>query len=355
VRARTAVVITAVLTALIVFGAFSALYRYTPAKTTTVTEMIYSTKTIYATTTTYVTSTITITQTTSAGMGITLSNYTLLVPNGTAPAMAESTSSQWPSSMMAAAYVGDGYVMLTPYPWNSKEWSGKIDVSYNGSAAFAFVDEAYRQKYNPSAPVLGYPSLRYGCDPLFSACTAVAPILPLPMPVNEVGHVYSVLDYELHEGTCNITDFSYDIWINHGSGLTAGDYEVMLWLYYAESPASSSWYTDLGGGYLTLLINGSLVQEHVEVYAHFYANPWSLIIVTLDKPIANGSVGVDLGQLFSLVNSLISKQGHSLNGLQLTSIDIGLEYDGTPNANLTCSYVVNKWALAYAKNKYNET
>jgi hypothetical protein len=253
---------------------------------------------------------------------------------------------------MAATYVGDGYAMSTPYPWNSKEWSGKIYVSYNGSAVFAYVDEIYRQKYIPNAPVLGYPSLRYGCDPLFSACTAAAPILPLPMPVNEVGHVYSILDYELHRGTCNITDFSYDIWIN-GSGLTAEDYEVMLWLYY-ESPEStipSSWYTDLGGGYLILLVNGSLVQEHVEVFVHFYSNPWSLIIVTLVHPIANGTVGVDLGQLLSLVNSLISRQGHSFSGLQLASINVGLEYDGKPNANLTCSYILNKWALAYIKNK----
>lgn len=350
-RTRTAVIITAVLTALVVLGAFSAYYQYAPALATTVTETVYLTKTVYSTTTVYSTYTITITQTTSPSMELTLVNYTLLVPNGTTPAAAESTSSSWPSSMMASTYIGDGYVMLTPYPWNSKEWTGEISVLYNGSSVLASVNEIYRQKYNSYAPVLGYPSVRYGCDPLFSACTVVAPILPLPVPVNGVGHVYSILDYGLHRGTCNITDFSYDIWINHGSGLTSEDYEIMLWLYYAESPASSSWYTDLGGGYLTLLINGSLVQEHVEVFAHFYANPWSLVIVTLDNPIANGSVGVDLGQLLSLVNSLISKQGHSLNGLQLTSIDIGLEYDGEPNANLTCYYIINKWALAYVKDK----
>ncbi|MEL9990462.1 MAG: endo-1,4-beta-glucanase [Thermoproteus sp.] len=268
----------------------------------------------------------------------------LLVPNGTTPVSAISKS---PGEMMTAYYIGNGAVMLTPYPWNMKSWSGSVEVSYNGSVVTAKVDVVYTEKYNPYAPVLGYPSLRYGCDPLFGACTQSTPPLKLPTPALNADALMT-LEYRVDPGTCNITDFSYDIWLTKGSGLGPGDLELMVWLFYTTPLAQSapSPYWSYRGSYaLPVYINGSPASEHVYAYLHLDQSSWSVLILAFEKPIQGGSVAIPLGDLMKTAEAVLNGTSIDLKALRLSSIDVGLEFDGAPGARLVCSYSVYRWAL----------
>ena len=269
----------------------------------------------------------------------------LLIPNGTTPVKAVSRS---PNDMMVSYYIGDGYVMITPYPWNMKAWSGEIVVEYNGSALKATVDAKYSQKFNPYAPVLGYPSARYGCDPLFGACTSTRPPLVLPVPALNADALMT-LEYAVEPGNCSVTDFSYDIWLTKGPGLGPGDLELMLWMYYTTPLAQSApspYWASAGSYKMPVYINGTPVDMPVEAFLHVDSSSWSVLILAFREPIQRGSVAVSLKDLIGVAKMALNGTSIDLGRLNLTSIDVGIEFDGPPNAELTCSYYIYKWSLA---------
>lgn len=269
----------------------------------------------------------------------------LLIPNGTTPVKAVSRS---PNDMMVSYYIGDGYVMITPYPWNMKTWSGEIVVEYNGSALRAEVDAEYSQKFNPYAPVLGYPSARYGCDPLFGACTSTRQPLPLPVPALNADALMT-LKYAVEPGSCNVTDFSYDIWLTKGPGLGPGDLELMLWMYYTTPLAQSApgpYWAPAGSYKMPVYVNGTSVDMPVEAFLHVSSSGWSVLILAFKEPIRRGSVTVSLRDLMDIAKRALNGTSIDIGGLKLTSIDVGMEFDGPPNAELKCSYYIYEWSLA---------
>lgn len=275
----------------------------------------------------------------------TTSSEVLLIPNGTSPVKAVSRSV---GEMMASYYIGDGYVMITPYPWNMKAWSGEIVVEYNGSALRAFVDAKYSQKFNPYAPVLGYPSARYGCDPLFGACTTTRPPLALPTPALNANALMT-LEYAVSPGNCDVTDFSYDIWLTKGPGLGPGDLELMLWMYYTTpltKSAPSPYWTPAGIYEIPVYINGARVDMPIEAFLHVDSSSWSVLILAFKEPVRQGSVAVNLRDLMEIAKRALNGTSIDLGELKLTSIDVGIEFDGPPGVELTCSYEIYKWALS---------
>ncbi|MGC8583321.1 MAG: GH12 family glycosyl hydrolase domain-containing protein [Thermoproteus sp.] len=268
-----------------------------------------------------------------------------LIPNGATPVRAVSRS---PAEMMAAYYIGNGSVMITPYPWNMKSWRGEVETVYNGSALIAKINASYSEKYNPYAPVLGYPSARYGCDPLFGACTATEPPLKLPLPATNADAVIEV-DYSVQPGNCDVTDFSYDIWFTKGPGLSPGDLELMLWMYYTtplSQSAPSPYWSPAGSYTASVYVNGARVDMPIKAFLHVDQSSWSVLILAFERPVKSGSVALSIGDLVRIAEKALNGTGINIDRLSLVSIDVGIEFDGPPNKLLSCSYEIYRWALA---------
>lgn len=265
-----------------------------------------------------------------------------LIPEGLPPAAAAAENVR---EMMARAAVGP--VFIAPYPWNAKEWTGVVQVAYDGREVTASVNMSYTAKFNPYAPVLGYPSVRYGCDPLFYYCSGRAQPLELPEPASKAGGVL-VLSYSVSPGDCNVTDFSYDIWFNRGGfRLGAGDLELMLWLYYNVDPSASlpaPYWRYLGERQLRIAVDGAWQTAEASAYVHLSQGSWSVLVFVLRRPVQSGTVAVDLGQLVRAAQAALNGTPIDLERLNLTSIDVGMEFDGPPGVRLTCSYAIYGWS-----------
>ncbi len=252
---------------------------------------------------------------------------------------------------MAEVYTPSASLFVSPFLWNMKYANGEANLTYDGVNLHVYVNFTDFQKITPSISVDGYPGIMYGHELWFpfAGTTALSPLLPLPLKVDQLPSFHSTLRYSLFVKKGIIDDFSYDIWLTQNPNTTYLEYpdvEIMVWLYHNET--LSSYFVYEGTIQVPIIVNGTRIIDNFSVYVLPHtgsANGWiGVYYVSGDQ--LEGKVTVPLSQLIVGSFNFIDKIFPSVSASQyyLDAIQVGMEFNDV-NGSVNAGYTLNNWVI----------
>lgn len=160
---------------------------------------------------------------------------------------------------------------------------------------------------------IGYHRVGYGVHPWESRPYTIPSFyLPLPLRVKDLPSIYINLNYTIIVDDTGWMDIAFDIWLKRSPppirGMTRGDLEIMLWLY---------WKPPLPGGAIhvktvniTMTINNSVIKtEWMVLIVPEVAEPspggWTWIIMVLKNPLPRGHILLNLNAFLNIAKDTI--------------------------------------------------
>ncbi len=224
---------------------------------------------------------------------------------------------------------GDLYNIVRPTIGNTTMGHGPAPGSLQVAANFAQLSPKIS-----SNPVAGYPNVGYG-QSLWGGRDAATPPLSLPMQVSHLPEpTWALTDYGLRSGQTEFPiDIAYDLWLSAAPaprnasnlpGASAGDVEVMAWVYNDGSHAPAG--HRIASLNLPTWVNGrdvSTTQWTVFVCPASQCVAWPVVsfVFGYGSGVAGGSVGVDLRALLTDISST-----PPLSSYYLDQISLGAEF-----------------------------
>jgi hypothetical protein len=311
-RTGIAVIITAVLTAAIIAGAFLTFYKYIP---------IQKTKTIYITSTIETTQT----KTETAYVTETYTTYTVTttILSQTSTPLMQCLEVSWPNQ--TPIYVDNGRYIMQINMWNLKSADGIAAMRYCNGTFYYDQNLTNIVEQNPNSWVAGYPEVWFGYKPWASMGTRGA---PLPATVAGVmgSNLRISISYNISVEPSLPMDFAFDIWVTKSPNETSvgpGEQEIMIWFYYQNMfPAGSQ----VGQVTIPVILNGKPTNMTFLV-SRQPSMPWEYIAFFASTPLKSASIEFRLADFIKAAAQYTSIANYS--EMWVDDVELGSEF-GSP-------------------------
>ena len=260
--------------------------------------------------------------------------------------------SNW--SCPASGCPTQGYVELNPNLCNLISASGDLTMDFTGALDTSVeMSDILYGKY--PAPVIGYPNLTYGYQPLAPQANLLqSPDFTLPRKISWLPNVWSMVSYSINQPPTAAIDFAYDLWITHShnkdgscakqSVISNSDVELMIWMYTYLLPPTGFESGVVESFNLPTWVNGSLEQLTWYAYVGTGSSGATTVSLLMQNPIAQGYIGVSMNQMNEAMIQTLVKKGWSKSTLEsycFNNVSLGSEFTSLPGGEANYSYDIS--------------
>ncbi|ABL79076.1 endoglucanase; Glycosyl Hydrolase family 12 [Thermofilum pendens Hrk 5] len=178
--------------------------------------------------------------------------------------------------------------------------------------------------------VVAYHEVIYGVKPFGVDPAHPLPRDPLPLParLDLLPRVVALAEYSVHWSSTGV-NVAYDVWLKRRAGepgVSRGDLEVMVWLYWDNATPAGSAVSRFEA---PVLVNCTLKPLNWTVWIQrSIGGGWTYVAFTPSAPVRSGSVAVDLKLFLDKAVELLeeSTPGQwSARDLHVVSVEFGSE------------------------------
>ena len=254
--------------------------------------------------------------------------------------LTNTSNKTYPTAHLGPALLSDNLWGLS----SSLLETGQVTMNYSPNQGLLSNSITLGQM-NMTGGVAGYPEIQYGFSPNSSNYSDPGGTTLFPMKLGNLTHFedsggfWSVVNYLITPAPPpNPVDFTYDIWItsnNAPTGISSTTVELMIWLYENNlTPIGGT--PRIMGLLLPCLVKGQQESLPFDVYAS--TNPTTngvTVSFVLETPLSDGSIGIDLSKITSLLGSELQSwynnsawTQNSLNDYYVLDVELGSEFKG---------------------------